>query len=128
MQPLWMTIEPCATEVRLMLTEPGVGPSLKARLPLPAPHSRALLLLMEAVSVWYCRPLHAVLDADAEDVRQHPERWVHLAGDLPIVEVSIQWARRPSAAQRKRRGRYFDEMGNARSARRLLGLSATGMP
>lgn len=128
MQPLWMTIEPCPSEVRLMLTEPGAGPSLKARLPLPAPHSRALLLLMEAVSLWYRRPLHAVLDADAEDVRRNPERWVHLAGDLPIVEVSIEWARRPREVERKRRGRYLEVMGEVRSARRLLGLCATGMP
>ena len=31
-------------------------------------------------------------------------------------------------AERKRRGRYLDEMGDTRSARRLLGLHATGMP
>jgi hypothetical protein len=61
-------------------------------------------------------------------VRCNPERWVHLAGDLPIVEVSIEWARRPREAERKRRGRYLEVMGEARSARRLLGLCATGMP
>jgi hypothetical protein len=123
-----MTIEPFPSEVRLMLTEPGAGPSLKARLPLPAPHSRALVLLLEALSTWYGRPLHAVLDADAEDVQRHPERWVHLAGDLALVDVSIEWARRSGGAVRKRRGRYLDEMGDTRSARRLLGLHATGMP
>jgi hypothetical protein len=128
MQPIWMTIEPCPSEVRLLLTEPGAGPALKARLPLPAPRSRAPLLLLEAFSAWYGRPLHAVLDADAEEVQRHPERWVHLAGDLPLVDVSIEWARAPSEAERKRRGRYLDEMGDTRSARRLLGLSATGMP
>ena len=128
MQPIWMTIEPGPSEVRLLLAEPGLGPSLKARLPLPAPQSRALLLLLESISAWYRRPLHAVLDADAEDVRRHPERWVHLAGDLPLVEVSIEWARKSGARERKQRGRFLDEMGDVRSARRLLGLHATGLP
>jgi len=127
MQPLWITIEPSPSEVRLLLTEPGVGPALKARLPLPA-HARAAPLLLESLSAWYDRPLHAVLDADAEDVRRHPERWALLAGDLPVLEVSVEWARRLNARERKQRGRFLDEMGNARSARRLLGLCATGMP
>jgi hypothetical protein len=128
MQPIWMTIEPRSTDVRLMLTEPSRGPSLKAQLPLPAPHSRALVLLLEALSCWYHRPLHAVLDADAEDVLSHPERWVHLAADLPTLEVSVAWAKRQSEKERKRRGRFLDAMGDARSAARLLGLHVTGMP
>ena len=128
MQPIWMTIEPRGPQVRLLLSEPGLGPSLKARLPLPPPSSRALLLLLEAVSAWYGRPLHAVLDADAEDVRRHPERWAHLAGDLPLVEVSIEWARRSSARERKQRGRFLQGMGEVRSARQLLGLCVTGLP
>ena len=53
MQPIWMTIEPRPSEVRLLVTEPGLGPSLKARLPQPAAHSRGLVLLLEALSVWY---------------------------------------------------------------------------
>jgi len=128
MQPIWMSIEPRPSGTRLLLTEPGTGPALKAQLPLPPPDSRALVLLLEAISAWYRRPLHAVIDADAEDVQRHPERWVHLAGDLPLVEVSVEWARRASAAERKQRGRFLDEMGDARSARRLLGLHATGLP
>ena len=128
MQPIWMSIEPRPSDVRLVLTEPGAGPSLKAILPPPAAHSRALVLLLEALSAWYRRPLHAVLDADAEEVRRHPERWVHLAGDVPVAEVNIEWAARPRAADRKRRGRVLDEMGEVRGARRLLDLAATGMP
>ena len=127
MQPLWIAIEPTLGEVRLVLTEPGVGPALKARLPLPV-HARAVPLLLEALSAWCHRPLHAVLDADAEDVRRHPERWALLAGDLPVLDVSVEWARRLNARERKQRGRFLDEMGSARSARQLLGLRATGMP
>lgn len=127
MPPLWITIEPTPSEVRLVLTEPGVGPRLKARLPLPA-QARAVPMLLEALSVWCRRPLHAVLDADAEDIRLHPERWALLAGDLPVLEVSVEWARRPRRSRRQEQGRYFAELGDFRSARPLLGFSATGLP
>lgn len=128
MQPIWVVMEPCPTEVRVLLTEPGLGPSLKARLPPPAAASRGPLLLLQALSAWYGRPLHAVLDADAEDVQRHPERWIHLAGDLPFAELSVQWARRVPAAQRKRRGRMLEDLGTMRSACSLLGLTVTGLP
>jgi hypothetical protein len=127
MFPLWMTIEPHPTEVRLLLTEPSAGPSLKARLPLPA-EAIAVPRLLESLALWYRRPLHAVLDADAEDVRLHPERWALLAGDLPILEMSVEWARRPQAQSRKDRARFLESMGDFRSARQLLGFATTGMP
>ncbi len=127
MPPLWITIEPSPSGVRLLLTEPGSGPALKARLPLPA-HARAVPLLLEALSIWYRRPLHAVLDADAEDIRLHPERWALLAGDLPVLEVSVEWAQRPRAERRKVQGRFLEELGDFHSARQLLGLHATGLP
>jgi hypothetical protein len=127
MFPLWITIEPRGGEVQMVLTEPSAGPSLKARLPLPA-QARAVPHLLESLALWYQRPLHAVLDADAEDVRLHPERWALLAGDLPILEMSVEWARRPAAHIRKSRGRFLEPMGNFRSARRLLGMAALGMP
>jgi hypothetical protein len=127
MLPLWITIEPNPTEVRLVLTEPGVGPALKARLPLPA-QARAVSLLLESLSTWYQQPLHAVLDADAEDIRLHPERWALLAGDLAVQQVSVQWARRPQAARQKERSRFLQELGEFRSARQLLGFATTGLP
>lgn len=127
MSPLWITIEPTASEVRLMLTEPGLGPKLKARLPLPA-QARAVPALLEALSTWCRRPLHAVLDADAEDIRLHPERWALLAGELPVVEVSVEWSRRADRIRRKEQGRYFEELGDFRSARSLLGFATTGLP
>ena len=91
MSPLWMTIEPRLSEVRLVLTGPSQGPSLKALLPLPS-EARAVPMLLEALCLWHRRPLHAVLDADAEDVQSHAERWALLAGDLPLLELSVEWA------------------------------------
>jgi hypothetical protein len=127
MLPLWMTIEPRPTEVRMLLTEPSAGPSLKARLPPPV-EARAVPQLLESLALWYSRPLHAVLDADAEDVRMHPERWALLAGDLPILQMSVEWVKRPPGPVRKDRARFLESMGDFRSARHLLGLAATGMP
>ncbi len=127
MLPLWITIEPNSTEVRLVLTKPGSGPTLKARLPLPM-QGRAVPLLLESLSIWYQQPLHAVLDADAEDVRLHPERWALLAGDLPVQQVSVEWVRRPRAATQKERGRFLQSLGEFRSARQLLGFAVTGLP
>jgi len=126
MSPLWMTIEPRLSEVRLVLTEPSQGPSLKALLPLPS-EPRAVPMLLEALCLWHRRPLRAVLDADAEDVQSHAERWALLAGDLPLLEMSVEWARR-GRAHRTERARFLESMGDHRSARQLLGHAVTGMP
>ena len=127
MFPLWMTIEPRGSEVWILLTEPSAGPSLKARLALPR-DPRAVPMLLEALGMWHQRALHAVLDADAEDVQCHPERWALLAGDLPSHALSVEWARRPRNAERKARGRELESIGDFHSARQLLGFATTGMP
>ncbi len=124
--PLWMSLEPMGPEVRIMLTEPREGTSLKARLPCPPASERALPALLEALSCWYGLPLHAVLDADASDVRHHPERWAQLVGDIRSFEVSVIWATRIEARELVRRRRALDSMGDFASARRLLTFAATG--
>jgi hypothetical protein len=74
-QPLWLTIEPHPEEMLLSLHEPFRGSVLRARLPLCPCQPRALATLLESLVARYGRPLVAVLDADAQDVRQHGERW-----------------------------------------------------
>jgi hypothetical protein len=122
-----MTIEPHPSEVRLVLTEPSLGPSLKALLPLPS-QARAVPMLLEALCLWHRRPLRAVLDADAADVQSHPERWALLAGDLPLLELSVEWARRRREPRRKKHARFLESIGDHRSARQLLGLAVLGLP
>jgi hypothetical protein len=124
--PLWMSIEPVGSEVRVMLTAPREGTALKALLPCPPASERAVPALLEALSTWYALPLHAVLDADASDVRQHPERWALLVGDLRSFEVSVVWATRSEARQLARRRRFLDPMGSFGSGRRLITFNATG--
>jgi DNA replication protein DnaC len=48
--PLWLSIEPRTSEVRLLLSEPNLGTVLKAKLR-PPEHTRALPLLLEAMSL-----------------------------------------------------------------------------
>jgi hypothetical protein len=121
--PLWMAIEPVGSEVRLMLTAPSERTVLKARLPNPPTHPRAVIALLESLSLWYGRPLRAVIDADAEDVRRHPERWAMLLGDGPELAVAVEWAAVPAA---RPRDRFLATMGEFASARKLVSFAATG--
>jgi hypothetical protein len=121
--PLWMSIEPVRSEVRLMLTAPAQGTVLKARLPNPPQHPRAVIALLEAISFWYRQPLHAVVDADAEDVRRNPEQWALLLGDAPELAVSVEWAAVPAV---RRKDPFLASMGDFAAARRLVSFAATG--
>ena len=121
--PLWMSIEPVRSEVRLMLTVPAQGTVLKARLPNPPQHPRAVIALLEALSFWYRQPLHAVVDADAEDVRRNPEQWALLLGDAPELAVSVEWAAVPAV---RRKDPFLATMGDFAEARRLVSFAATG--
>jgi hypothetical protein len=121
--PLWLSIEPTRSEVRLLLSEPSAGTSLKARLPPQPADGRALMLLLEALSLWYGLPLHAVLDADAEDVRRHPERWSLLLGDAPERAVRVDWVAVPRC---RKHDRFLESMGDFASGRQLVSFAATG--
>lgn len=121
--PLWMTIEPTGSETRLMLTTPARGTALKARLPSNPCHGRAVVSLLESIALWYGAPLHAVVDADASDVRRHPERWALLLGDLPSAVVDVEWIAVP---QVRRRDAFLRPMGELARARRLVRFAATG--
>ena len=120
--PLWMSIEPVGSEVRLMLTCPLDGTVMKARLRNAPAHPRAVIALLEAIALWYGHPLRAVIDADAEDVRRHPERWAMLLGDAPELAVAVEWA----AVAARRKDPFLAPMGDFASARRLVSFAATG--
>jgi hypothetical protein len=121
--PLWLSIEPEASEVRLLLSEPSAGTALKARLPPVPVDGRALMMLLEALSLWYGLPLHAVLDADAEDVRRHPERWSLLLGDAPERSVRVEWVAVPPC---RKHDRFLESMGDFTRGRKLVSFGATG--
>lgn len=123
LQPLWLSIEPRLEETRLSLHEPGRGSVLRARMPLCPSQPRALTTLLESLVAWYGRALVAVLDADAQDVRQHPERWARLLGELDEAHIAVQWTHRPAPQQRDR---FLGRLGDFRASSRLVGLAAGG--
>lgn len=127
MSSLWMSIEPGETETRLELSEAGRGAVLRARLPPIPRQERALALLLEALADWYGASLTAVLDADARDVAQHPERWARLLGDLDGERVRVAWVSVPRVVFR--RDRFLGRLGGgSRRHRELVGFAATGRP
>lgn len=123
--PLWMSIEPRGHETRLMLSLPGQRPALRARLSSCPSHPRALISFLESMSLWHGRPLHAVIDADAEDVRRDPEKWAVLLGDAPELAVRVEWLSVP--ATRASRDRFLGTLGDFRSGESLLAFAATGV-
>jgi hypothetical protein len=121
--PLWMTIEPTGSETRVMLTAPTQGTVLKARLPPNPSHGRAAIALMEALTLWFGTSLHAVVDADASDVRRHPERWSSLLGNVDTIGVQVEWVGLPA---RRCRDSFLSDLGPMPHARRLARFAATG--
>jgi hypothetical protein len=120
--PLWAAIETDGTHVCLLLSVPMAGTSLKARLPAEPAHDRAVLMLMEALALWYGRPLHVVIDADGSDVSRHPERWALLLGDPP-ASVEVEWVAVPRP---RRHDRFLESMGEFATGRQLVSFAATG--
>ncbi len=122
--PLWMAIEPCSTETRLLLTVPFDGTALKARLPpLPA-DPRAVSMLLESLSLWYRRPLSAALDADALGVQHHPEIWSVALAELPSLDINVEFVGHTKG--RRLRDRFLGGMGAFDNAKRVLAIAATG--
>lgn len=123
--PIWMSIEPHGPQTRLMLSLPGQRPVLRARLSSSPCHPRALITLLEALSLWHGCPLHAVIDADAADVRRDPEKWALLLGEAPELAVRVEWLSVP--VSRRGRDRFLGELGDYRSAESLVAFAATGV-
>jgi hypothetical protein len=124
MSPLWMSIEPGTRETRLMLTQPMVGPVLRARLPAVPAHPDALGFILRGLAAWYGQAFCAALDAESEDVRLHPERWARLLGDLEDSLIQVEWVARPDSPDH--RDRFLGAVGDFSSARRLITRAATG--
>ena len=81
------------------------------------------MMLMEALSLWHGLPLHAVLDADSEDVRRRPDHWSLLLGDAPDCAVRVEWLAVPPC---RRHDRFMESMGAFTDGRKLVSFAATG--
>ena len=124
--PHWLSIEPRLTETRLLLGSPGAGTLLRARLP-PLPRQpEALGLLLRALAAWMGQPFCAALDAESEDVQQHPERWARLLGDLDDALVHVEWVGYATRWSAPERDRFLEATGDFQRAKRLITFAATG--
>ena len=130
MSSLWMSIEPTPVHTRLLLSRACSGIALKALLPPVPAQPKALAQLLEALVAWYNLPLTAVLDADAEDVHRHPERWADWLGDLSSPQISVAWGAPPPRANPATRERehFLANMGDYARAKRLISFCAGGLP
>jgi hypothetical protein len=124
--PLWMSIEPLGSHTLLQLSEPAARSCLRARLPSSPCHPRALITLLESMSLWYGTPLHAVVDADAQGIRRDPEKWAVLLGDAPELAVHVHYVAVPDS-RRRSRDRFLGAMGDFARADRLTSFAATGL-
>ena len=123
MSPLWMSIEPDISGTRIMMTMGGVGTLMRARFPHIPSQPEALGLLLRGIAAWFGEPFCAVLDADAKDVWDHPERWARYLGDLDERVVRVEWR---GYSESFRRDPLVGTVGDFRRARRLITHAATG--
>jgi hypothetical protein len=119
-----LSIEPGLAETRMMLSRPSCGAVLRARLPTPPAQPAALGLFLQGLAAWLGQGFCAVLDAESEDVRRHPERWARLLGDVDSQVFHVEWV--AHTATRVRRDRFLDGVGDFRRGRRLITFAATG--
>jgi hypothetical protein len=125
MSSLWLSIEPTPTETRLMLSRSNVGCVMTAKLPPMPSQPKALAQLLEALVAWFGLPLCAVLDADAQDVQAHPERWADYFGPLASPNISIAWG---APALVNRRDPFIGKLGSFTRAKKLINAAGTGQP
>ena len=65
--PLWLSLEPRLAFTQILLSQPGTGTLLKARLAPEPRHPGALTMFLEALAGWHGRPLSAVLFSALEN-------------------------------------------------------------
>jgi len=124
MYPLWLSISPDVVETRLLLTVGGVGQVLRARFPLIPKQPDGLSLFLRGIAAWHGQPFCAVLDAEARDVFEHPERWAQLLGDLDDAAIRVEWVMRHTGLKRDR---FVDRLTGFARSERLLTYAATGL-
>lgn len=114
MQTWKTTIHPSRGRLRLLLTDPEGSEILKAALPPFPQHPRALLTLLESVSLWVGSPLTAAISA-APPVDRHCAEALFGDGLFPIDSALVRFDLLPPP----RRRRTLTGVGDFRELRRL---------
>ena len=87
--PLWMGVRPGPAITRILIQETHQT-VLKARLPDPPAHPRALETLAEGIALWWGRPLYVALGVAAQDalcVSPHWHATVDVLTRTPLVTI-----------------------------------------
>lgn len=118
-QWMWMGVRPGPEVTRILIQEPQLT-VLKARLPDPPQHPRALETLAEGVALWCGRPLYVALGVADEETMCVSPRW-HATVDVltrtPLVTIEpVIGAPRPPWRVADRGG-----LGDFREVRTLRG-------
>jgi hypothetical protein len=116
LMPLWMGVRPGPQVTRILIQEPQ-GTVLKARLPDPPEHPRALETLAEGIALWCGRPLYVALGVAAEDAFCVSPGWhatVEVVTRTPLVTIE------PVIGAPRRPWRVADRshLGNVRDVRK----------
>lgn len=118
---LWACIDPRGLETRLLFTNAGKEPLLKARLSRPPQHRRALPMLLEAVALWQGQPIRAALVAD--DTGRYDSTIYHDclvdACETPLYSIENVL---PLAALRRLHRDEINGMGRFHDLKQLLGI------
>lgn len=113
LQTLWMGVRPGPQVTRILIQDPH-RTVLKARLPDPPQHPRALETLAEGIALWCGRPLYVALGVAAEDALCVSPGWHATVEGLtrtPLVtiEPALGAPRRPwCVADRGQLGDFHD--------------------
>ncbi len=110
------TVQPTRGVVRLLMTDPDRNEILKAALPPVPQHPRALLTLLEALSLWVGQPLTAAVSATHPVDLRYAEA---LFGDglLPLDSALVRF----DTLEPARRRRTLPGVGDFRQLRLVHG-------
>ena len=116
MTKLWAAIDTRRALARILVTDAGRQPILKARMTGPPHHRKALTTLLEALSLWEGRPVRAVLvvgERDGCDPSRYHDFFTE-ADRTPMY--SIEYVPPPGPGVRDR----IEGMGRFRDLKQLL--------
>lgn len=117
---LWSTTLRIDTDLRLLVRSSAGNDLIKARLPVRPPHPRALLTMLEGISLYSGEPIYVVVSAGAqEDDWLDAEQWCEdlWPAESPLVRFDFLSPHRPRRAPLRLRG-----AGEFRDVRRQLRL------
>lgn len=110
------TVQPTRRTLRLLMTDPDRNEVLKAALPPFPQHPRALLTLLEALSLWVGQPLTAAISA-VPPVESRCAEALFGDGLLPLDSALVRFDVIPPS----RRRRTLAGVGDFRQLRLLHG-------